>query len=201
MVVPGLPHHVTQRGNRREPIFLQAGDQEFYLRTLADQTRRHEVECWAYCLMPNHVHLILTPQRDDGLARAVGETHRRYTSYINDRHRLSGHLFQGRFASFAMDDGYFLRALAYVSLNPVRAELVDQPEDWRWSSVRAHLDGRDDSVVRVRPVLERGWDFAALLTEALRKERSAEADYECFRSAASSGRPLLGGGPSATVNR
>ena len=100
LVVPGLPHHVTQRGNRREAIFFEDGDQEIYRDLLAEQTRKARVEVWAYCLMPNHVHLVLAPE--EGLGRAVGETHRRYTNFINARGRWTGHLFQSRFASVAM---------------------------------------------------------------------------------------------------
>ena len=85
IVVPGLPHHVTQRGNRREAIFFEDGDQEVYRDLLAEQARKAGVEVWAYCLMPNHVHLILTPATADGLGRAVGEAHRRYTNFINAR--------------------------------------------------------------------------------------------------------------------
>ena len=85
IVVPGLPHHVTARGNRREPIFFEDGDQEIYLDLLAEHTRKARVAVWSYCLMPNHVHLILTPVDEAGLARAVGETHRRYTNFINAR--------------------------------------------------------------------------------------------------------------------
>jgi putative transposase len=96
MVVSGLPHHVTQRGNRREPIFFEDGDQEIYRDLLGEQARKADVEVWAYCLMPNHVHL--NPRQADGLGRAVGEAHRRYTNFINARGRWTGHLFQSRFA-------------------------------------------------------------------------------------------------------
>ena len=87
VVIPGLPHHVTQRGNRREAIFFEDGDHEVYMDLLAEQTRKAEVDVWAYCLMPNHVHMILRPKRSDDLGRAVGEAHRRYTNFINARGR------------------------------------------------------------------------------------------------------------------
>jgi putative transposase len=87
IVVPGLPHHVTQRGQRREAIFFEDGDHEVYLDLLAEQTLKANVAVWAYCLMPNYVHLILKPARADGLGRAVGEAHRRYTKFINVRGR------------------------------------------------------------------------------------------------------------------
>jgi putative transposase len=99
VIIPGLPHHVTQRGNRREPIFFEDGDQEVYRDLLAEQVRRRGVAVWAYCPMPNHVHLILAPQDEAGLGLAVGEAHRRYTNFINARGRWTGHLFQSRFAS------------------------------------------------------------------------------------------------------
>src|ERR1700734_810090 len=91
-VVADLPHHVTQRGNRREAIFFEDGDQEIYRDLLAEQTRKAGVAVWAYCLMPNHVHPILTPTRADGLGLTVGEAHRRYTNYVNARGRWTGHL-------------------------------------------------------------------------------------------------------------
>src|SRR5438445_92940 len=120
IIVPGAPHHVTQRGNRREPIFFEAGDQDVYRDLLAEQAVKYRVAVWAYCLMPNHVHLILTPGDKAGLGRAVGEAHRRYTNFINARGRWSGHLFQSRFSSVAMDESHLISAVRYVSLNPVR---------------------------------------------------------------------------------
>jgi putative transposase len=163
IVVPGLPHHITQRGNRREAIFFEEGDHEIYCDLLAEQIRKARVEVWAYCLMPNHVHLILMPSHTDALGHAVGEAHRRYTNFINARGRWTGHLFQSRFASVPMDPAHLMRAVRYVSLNPVRARLVAKAEDWKWSSVRAHLAGTDDTLVTVRPVLDRVACFADLL--------------------------------------
>ena len=185
IIVPGAPHHVTQRGNRREPIFFEDGDQEVYRDLLADQAARYRVDVWAYCLMPNHVHLILTPSDELGLGRAVGETHRRYTNFINARGRWTGHLFQSRFASVAMDEAHLLEAVRYVSLNPVRARLCDKAEDWAWSSVRAHLAGADDELVSVRPVLERVERFAQLL-----QTDPDDGAFKALRASEGSGRPL-----------
>jgi putative transposase len=161
----GVHPHVTQRGNRRESIFFEDGDQEIYRDLPGEQTRKADVEVWAYCLMPNHVHLILNPRQADGLGRAVGEAHRRFTNFINARGRWTGHLFQSRFASVAMDEWHLVSAVCYVSLNPVRARLVTRAEDWPWSSVRAHMNGADDGLVTVRPVLDRVPNFAELLYE------------------------------------
>jgi len=151
IAVAGLPHHVTQRGNRREPIFFEDGDHEIYRDLLAAQTRRAGVEVWAYCLMPYHVHLILVPATAAALGLAVGEAHRRYTNFVNARGRWSGQLFQSRFSSVAMDEAHLMAAVRYVSLNPVRARLAVRARDWPWSNARGHLAGRDDGLVSVRP--------------------------------------------------
>jgi putative transposase len=184
MVVPGLPHHVTQRGNRREAIFFEDGDQEIYCDMLAEQLRKSDVEVWAYCLMPNHVHLILKPREADGMGRALGEAHRRYTNFIHARGRWTGHLFQSRFASVAMDESHLRAAVSYVSLNPVRARLVSHAEEWSWSSVRAHLAGEDDGLVSVRPLLDRWPNFRDLLLQ------DYEEAFRSLRKAEGIGRPL-----------
>ncbi len=184
IVVPGLPHHVTQRGNRREAIFFEDGDQEIYRDLLAQQAGKAGVEVWAYCLMPNHVHLILTPTTAEGLGRAVGEAHRRYTNFINARGRWTGHLFQSRFASVAMDEAHLMAAVRYVSLNPVRARLTPRAQDWPWSSARAHIAGVDDELVTVRPVLERCTNFAELLGQ------DHENGFGDLRRGEGSGRPV-----------
>jgi putative transposase len=106
VVAPGVPHHVTQRGNRRQPVFFGEDDYLAYRSLLAEGCRTAGVEVWAYCFMPNHVHLILVPSDTDGLRAALGETHRRYTRFINEREGWRGHLWQERFASFPMDESY-----------------------------------------------------------------------------------------------
>ena len=124
LVIPGLPHHITQRGNRRQQTFFNDGDYAAYIELMAEWCREEGVEIWGYCLMPNHVHLIAVPKTEDGLRRAIGEAHRRYTRRINFREKWRGYLWQGRFASFIMDEPYLLAAARYVELNPLRAELV-----------------------------------------------------------------------------
>ena len=136
--------------------------------------------------MPNHVHIIAVPRDQDGLSRALRYVHRHYTGYINARQRWTGHLWQGRFSSVAMDEPHFVSALRYVSLNPVRARLVHRPEDWCWSSVRAHLAASDDAVVKVAPALDRVGDFAAFLSEDFDEALS----YAELRKAESVGRPV-----------
>ena len=186
VVIPGIPHHVTQRGNRRERTFFEEGDYALYLDLLADAARRAHAEVWCYCLMPNHVHIVIVPSDEDGLRRTFRYVHRHYTGFINARMRTTGHLWQGRFGSVAMDEEHLHNAFRYVSLNPVRAGLVRQARDWRWSSVRAHLAGEDDHLVKVAPALERLGDFARFLAEPI-DEAGAFAG---LRKAESVGRPI-----------
>jgi putative transposase len=186
VVIPGLPHHVSQRGNRRERTFFEDSDYRLYLDLLSEAAVRAHTEIWCYCLMPNHVHVVLVPSDEDGLRRTFGDLHRRYTSYINARMRTTGHLWQGRFGSVAMDEAHLFHAARYVSLNPVRARLVERAADWPWSSVRAHLGGKDDKVVKVAPLLDRIGDFAAFLDE----EFDEAFTYSALRKAESIGRPV-----------
>jgi len=142
VVVPGYPHHVIQRGNRRQQTFFEKGDYQAYIELMAEWCEQYGVAIWAYCLMPNHAHLIAVPEDEQGLRRAIGEAHRRYTRHVNFREGWRGHLWQGRFASFVMDDEHLLAAARYIELNPVRAKIVRKPHRYRYSSAQAHLEGR-----------------------------------------------------------
>src|SRR5262245_38180550 len=141
VVVPGLPHHICQRGNRRQRTFFSEEDYRLYKELLASRCAIEGTSIWAYCLMPNHVHLIAVPTKPDGLARAIGEAHRRYTREVNSRGRWTGYLWQGRFASFPMDELHLSRPVRYVLMNPVRSGLAPSPSDWPHSSWRAHVSG------------------------------------------------------------
>ena len=184
IVVPGIAHHVTQRGNRCLPTFFCDDDYLAYLALLAEHAQAARVAVWAYCLMPNHVHLILVPSTEDGLRAALGETHRRYTRRVNLREGWRGHLWQERFASFPLDDAHLWGAVRYIERNPVRAKLVAQPADWRWSSARAHLAGEDDGLVTVAPLREQFGDWSTYLAG------SEEAEAEPLRQHGRTGRPL-----------
>ena len=185
-VVPDLPHHVTQRGNRRERVFFSDADYALYRDLLHEACARETVAVWSYCLMPNHVHLILAPATPEGLGRALGKAHRRYSAFVNARNRVTGHLFQARFSSVVMDEDHLMAAARYVAMNPVRARLVERAEDWPWSSVRAHLDGRDDGLVEVGPLLSRsGGRFADWIAD-----EPAPALVAALRAAETIGRPL-----------
>jgi len=134
--------------------------------------------------MPNHVHLIAVPESSESLARGIGEAHRRYTRYINFRKGWKGYLWQGRFASFPMDEDYLLAAVRYVEMNPVRAGLVEQAGDYRWSSAKAHLTGRGDALVAVHPMLDRVHDWSELLASG------DEGEFDHVRMHERTGRPL-----------
>ena len=165
VVVPGFPHHITQRGNRRQPVFFCDSDYAAYIDLMAEWCKKYGVEIWAYCLMPNHIHLIATPKTKDGLCRAIGEAHRRYTRMINFRKKWRGYLWQGRFASFSMDDTYMFRASRYIEMNPVRAGIVRRAERYKWSSAKAHLEWKDDKLVKVAPVLRKSINWRTYLCE------------------------------------
>ena len=149
IVLPNMPHHVIQRGNRKQAIFFDDPDRQAYLKLLAGACARQETRCLAWCLMSNHVHLILVPAREDGLRATLASAHTRYAQRINRAQAASGHLFQGRYASYAMDDAHLMVAVRYIENNPVAAGLARRAEDWRWSSARAHVLGRNDGLTDI----------------------------------------------------
>lgn len=147
--------------------------------------REARVEVWAYCLMPSQVRLILGPETEDGLARAIGAAHRRWAGFVNVRGRWTGHLFDGRYASVAMDETHLMTCIRYVALNPVRAGLAASVWDWPWSSVHAHGRRTTDGVVTVEPVLDRVDDLRAFLAGD-----ADEPDFAALRTAEGIGRPV-----------
>jgi len=185
VVVPGVPHHVTQRGARRMQVFFDASDFDLYRDLLGEQADRLGVAIWAYCLMPNHVHLVAVPTEATSLARALSEAHRRYAFLLNKRHGWRGHLWQERFWSFPLDEGHLRSAARYVLLNPVRAGLVDHAADWPHSSARASLFGRADPLVDAKELEARLGEIGLLL-----EERDGEGDAEIVRRHSATGRPL-----------
>lgn len=184
IIASGIPHHVTQRGNRRMETFFCDEDYQTYLALMAGWCRKLNVSVWSYCLMPNHSHLIAVPETEDGLRRAIGEAHRRYAVLINRREKWTGHLWQGRFSSFPMDEKYLLAAAKYIEMNPVRANLAPDPYSWRWSSARAHADGADDILAQVSPLLQLVGDWKLFLKEP------AKEDADKLRSHERTGRAL-----------
>ncbi len=188
VVAPGLPHHVTQRGNNRQDVFFTDDDRRFYLETLKTQSQRYGLEVWGYCLMTNHVHLVVTPKASDSLAKAIGRTNFQYTRYINRFHGRSGHLWQNRFFSCPTDGDHFLAALRYAESNPRRARIVRLPWRYRWSSAAAHCGQGDPpgllDLTKWRKIM-RPAHWRRLLVEA-----QEEQEVELIRKRTFTGRPL-----------
>ena len=158
VVFPGVPHHVTQRGNRRERVFFNEGDRKVYLEWLREYATRNEVGVLAYCLMTNHVHLIVVPATKDGLYRTLRPLHTRFAQRINRSRNWKGHVWQGRFFSSALDTAFLLAAIRYVERNPVRARMIDKAEDYPWSSAAIHCGLRTNSVLSIAPQWQRHLD-------------------------------------------
>lgn len=186
LVLPGIHHHVTQRGNRRQPTFFSDADYTLYLGLLRHWCEKCATRVWAWCLMPNHVHLILVPAHSDGLRAALAPTHRGYTWEVNQREGWRGHLWQSRFASFPMEETHLHACLRYVELNPVRAGLAARAEEWPWSSARAHLGLGGDRLTELAPTLERIDDWRAFLNSGL-----DETQHAAIRTAERTGRLSL----------
>ncbi len=139
IVVPGVPHHVTQRGNNRQDVFFVDDDRRVYLGLLAEQSRRFGLSVVCHCLMTNHVHLVVIPKHVDSLAKGIGRTNLLYSQYIGRLHRRTGHLWQNRFFSCSLDDEHLVHACGYVERNPLRARMVRLPWRYPWSSAAAHV--------------------------------------------------------------
>jgi putative transposase len=185
VIAPKLPHHVIQRGVRSMEIFATDEDRERYLALLAEFAARYALGIWAWCLMTNHVHLVVVPERKDSLARAIGEAHRRYTRRINVREGVRGHLFQERFHSFPIqEDGHLLAVVRYVERNPVRAKMVERAEDYPWSSAQYHVGGRVDRLVKLSPVRGMVKDWRHFL-----RGDEARTEVETIRRHVRTGRP------------
>lgn len=146
-VFAGIPHHITQRGNRREDIFFTDEDREKYLGWLKDYCQKHDVEILAYCLMTNHIHLVAVPRGPDSLERVLKPLHMRYAQRINRERGWRGHLWQGRFFSSPLDETYLWAAVRYIERNPVRAKMVRKAERYPWSSAAAHCRLRNEAVL------------------------------------------------------
>lgn len=153
VVLPGAPVHVTQRGNNRTATFRSADDFDHYLSTLLDACRRFRCAIHAYVLMTNHVHLLITPEDNEGLSLMMQAIGRRYVRYVNARYRRTGTLWEGRFRSAVIDsERYFFTCSRYIELNPVRAQMVDHPHRYRWSSHRYNAFGEPDALIAPHPL-------------------------------------------------
>ena len=188
IVLPGIPHHVTQRGNRRQQVFFGSADYQSYLDFLAATSKAFGFEVWSYCLMPNHIHLLLVPDTEPSLRDGIAHLHQLYSRSINRRHGWTGHLWQGRFYSCPVEISRAALVARYIELNPVRARMCENARDYPWSSAEiACRDGKHG-----------GSGFAPLFSPVANWENFLQDDPFCdshenlkmVRQCVSTGRPL-----------
>jgi putative transposase len=146
----GYPHHITQRGNYRQTVFAEERDYARYVELIAGFSPKYGLEIWAYCLMPNHVHFVGVPGRQESLARTFNTVHMLYAQYFNRKRNATGHLWQGRFYSCVLDERHLYAAVRYVEMNPVRGGIVQAPQDYPWCSAKSHMTGVQDQVLSGR---------------------------------------------------
>jgi putative transposase len=183
-----MPHHITQRGNRGEDVFFTNEDRHVYLAWLQDYAKAHQVEVAGYCLMTNHIHLILIPSTEDGLQKVLKPLHMRYAQRLNRARQQQGHIWQGRYFSSVLDGDYFRAALRYVERNPVRAKLVRKAENYAWSSARGHCGLETNALLR--PTSAWRNDFADIKSwQTWLAEPDAEAALLVLRRNAMMGLP------------
>jgi putative transposase len=151
----GIPCHVIQRGNNRDACYYVEQDYVFYLDCLRDACRRYHFVTHAYVLMTNYVHLLMTPVNAEGISRVMQSVGRRYVQYINYEYCRSGNLWEGRHKASLVDaENYLLTCMRYIELNPVRANMVSNPADYRWSSYRANAHGECSSTLSPNPIYD-----------------------------------------------
>jgi len=185
VVVPDIPHHVIQRGNRRQNVFFKESDKASYLKILRLHAKLFEFEVWAYCLMDNHIHLIIVPKTEESLIKGIGQTHQLYTQMINFREKWRGYLWQGRFKSSPMDEQYLYVTMRYVECNPLRAGLVKRAQDYKYSSAKAHIYKTKDRILSDFFMTQEIKNWTKYLSEKLQEE-----DIQNIRTSTQTGRPL-----------
>lgn len=184
IVVPGYPHHVTQRGVRSMDVFDSDEDRYVYLGFLSEEAKRFGLDIHAWCLMTNHVHFVATPQTETSLARGFGEAHRRYTRMKNLALQVRGYLFQGRFNSSVLDENHLLAAVRYIEMNPVKAGMVAFAWDYPWSSAAFHTGKKDsDPLVKDRSMSGMITNWETYL------DKEVSSEVEQIRLATQTGRP------------
>ena len=147
IIFPGLPHHVTHRGNRKTAVYSDDEDRQFYLKQLQKFNDMHQIDIYSYCLMHNHIHLVAVPETKQGLSRFMHDLHGSYATYFNVKYRLSGHLWQERFYACALYNDHLWNAIRYIEQNPVRARIIRVAEQYPWSSAAAHCGLKSDVIL------------------------------------------------------
>lgn len=187
IVAKDCPHHITQRGNYQQAVFTKDSDYKFYIECLAEYHNKYNLSILAYCLMPNHVHFIAIPGSENSLAKTFNACHMRYAHYFNKKNNVKGHLWQGRFYSCILDDFHLYTAVRYIESNPVRANLVEKPWDWRWSSAREHTKNIKSSILALAPA---GKFMQIEDWESYLMQRDDEEVIKRIRANTLTGRPL-----------
>jgi putative transposase len=170
VLLPGVTLHLIQRGNNRSACFFAEEDYLFYLEHLADQARKHDCAIHAWCLMTNHVHLLLTPAKPESAGMLMKGLGQRYVQYINRTYRRSGTLWEGRFRSCLMqEDSYVLACYRYIEMNPVRAGMVEHPAEYRWSSYRANAQAEQSALITRHSLYQALGEATGARSEAYRE--------------------------------
>ncbi len=188
IVIPNIPYHITQRGNRREDVFYTDADRRCYLSWLKEYSDKHGVAILAYCLMTNHIHLVAVPGTEEGLQRVLRPLHTRYAQRINRHEGWKGHLWQGRYFASALDESYMWASIRYVERNPVRAKIVRKAERYQWSSAAGHCGLREDEVLTTRRKWQKQQDQMDDWSVWLR-EGNDKGELEIIRSRVERGLP------------
>ena len=150
IVIPNTPHHITQRGNYRQPVFDKEKDYKQYAEWINEYTQESNLSIAAYCLMSNHVHFIAIPKHEQDLSGVFKTAHMRYSHYLNRNRGIKGHLWQGRFYSCVLDDKHLYRAIRYIENNPVRANIAKYAWEYPYSSAKDHLGLRDKPLIKIK---------------------------------------------------
>jgi len=193
-VIPGVPIHIVQRGHSREPVFFEDSDYSAYLGWLAEGALRYRCDIHAYVLMTNHVHILATPTDEIGITRMMQYIGRRYVPYINHTYGTSGSIWEGRYkASLVQEESYLLSCMRYIELNPIRANMVRSPGQYRWSSYRRNAQDKPDDIVTEHPLyLSLGKNSESRISayKALFKARVEKDSLDQIRAAWQTGTPL-----------
>ena len=189
IVAPGFPHHITQRGNYGQIVFEDDIDKKQYLQWIEEYSERYSVVNLAFCLMTNHVHFVSIPNDMDSLARTFNTAHMRYSQYMNKKRKVKGHLWQGRFSSYVMDEIHLIMATQYIERNPVRAGIIRKAWQWKWSSAQKHIGAVDNGLLKLGDLFEYiemdSWQWKKYLNREEDKNAIQQIDYNLI-----SGKPL-----------
>lgn len=185
VVVPDMPHHIVQRGNRSQMVFFSDDDRRVYLDYLKLYAKPAGIHIWGYCLMETHVHIIAVPDKEESLARGFSEAHRRYTRMINFRKNWRGYLWEGRFKSYPLSQAHLYAAMRYIERNPVRVNLVKNAWDYPWSSAMAHVFKQDDPILDTNFMSTEIKDWKSFLLE-----EDEQHDIKFLKMHTKNGRPL-----------